>query len=40
MLNMVVGDITVTDVGGAGHLLLRATEWSRMWDAWVHEQLG
>ena len=40
MLNMVIGDIIVTDAGRAGHLLLQATEWSRTWDAWVHRQLG
>ena len=29
LLNMVVGGLTVTNDGGAGHLLLRAIEWSK-----------
>ena len=40
LLNMVVEGLTVTDTGRAGHLLLRAREWSRMWDAWANGQLG
>jgi len=37
---MVVGGLSVTDAGRAGHFLLWAIKWSMTWNAWVGGRFG